>query len=51
MDTDTFEGYMLLDGVFGYRVQYADSKREKYIPDASTIEELKDYLRWERENT
>lgn len=51
MDTDTFEGYMLLDGVLGYRVQYADSKREKYIPDAKTIEELKDFLRKEQENT
>ena len=51
MDTDTFEGYMLLDGVFGYRVQYADSKREKYIPDAKTIDELKDFLKNEQENT
>lgn len=45
MDTDTFEGYMILDGVFGDRVQYADSQREKHIPDEQTIEELKEFLK------
>ena len=50
METSTFEGYELLDSMFGERVEYVDSRREKYIPDEETIRKLKEFLEWEREN-
>lgn len=51
METDAFEGHLLMEEVFGDQLYYADSRRNAFIPDEQTIRELKEYLEWERENT
>lgn len=51
METSTFEGYELLNDLFGKRVEFADSRRNAFIPDEETIRKLKEFLEWQRENT
>jgi len=51
METGTVEGYILLYKVFGDRLNYADSRREKYIPDEQTLNDLKEFIKTQRENT
>lgn len=50
METDAYEGHLLLEEVFGNQLYFADSRRNAFIPDEQTIRELKEFLEWEREN-
>ena len=50
MQTDAYEGHLLMEEVFGDQLFYADSRRNAFIPDEQTIRELKDFLEWQREN-
>jgi hypothetical protein len=51
METDTFEGHLMLEEVFGNQLYFADSGRNAFIPDEQTIQDLKEFLKWEKENT
>jgi hypothetical protein len=51
MDTDAFEGHLMLEEVFGNQLYFADSGRNAFIPDEQTIQDLKEFLKWEKENT
>ena len=51
METDAFEGHLLMEEVFGDQLYYADSGRNAFIPDEQTIQDLKEFLKWEKENT
>ena len=41
METDTFEGHLMLEEVFGKQLYFADSGRNAFIPDEQTIQDLK----------
>ena len=51
MEADTFEGHLMLEEVFGNQLYFADSGRNAFIPDEQTIQDLKEFLKWEKENT
>ena len=50
METDAFEGHLMLEEVFGNQLYFADSRRNAFIPDEQTIQELKEFLQFQREN-
>ena len=50
METDAFEGHLILEEVFGNQLYFADCKRNAFIPDEQTIQELKEFLQFQREN-
>ena len=50
METDAFEGHLILEEVFGNQVYFADSGRNAFIPDEQTIQDLKEFLQCQREN-
>ena len=50
METDAFEGHLILEEVFGNQLYFADSGRNAFIPDEQTIQELKEFLQFQREN-
>ena len=50
METDAFEGHLMLEEVFGNQLYFADCRRNAFIPDAQTIQELKEFLQFQREN-
>ena len=51
MEADTFEGHLMLEEVFGNQLYFADSGRNAFIPNEQTIQDLKEFLKWEKENT
>ena len=50
METDAFEGHLMLEEVFGNQLYFADCKRKAFIPDEQTIQKLKEFLQFQREN-
>ena len=50
METDAFDGHLILEEVFGNQLYFADSRRNAFIPDEQTIQGLKEFLQLQREN-